>query len=433
MEKFEIVGGNRLLGNLRLKGAKNSVLPLLSASLLTEEEVTINDCPNLLDIQNMVKILSSLGVAVETDGDKIKTRGRILHNRIPDELAKEMRSSVFLLGSMLAMTGRAVTAFPGGCAIGERPIDLHIKGLRQLGVNIIETGAHIDCSISNGNGSAKNLNGADIYFKKQSVGATENLLLASVLAKGKTVLRNVAKEPEIVDLVNMLKAMGAKIYGEGGDILEIYGVESLHGTEYTPIPDRIVAGTLMVAIAMCGGSVQIQNCELSHMEAVVSKITNSSCHISSEYGITQIESEGKILPIREIVTAPYPGFPTDMQSQFVTMLTQANGISLVNERVFESRFCYVDELKKMGADIEIVHDIAVVRGGRKLHGTRVDAMDLRGGSALVLAGLCAEGMTEVGDVFHIDRGYDSLEKMLKSIGANISRKEDQNEFNAVSW
>jgi len=366
-------------------------------------------------------------VEVERSGGAVKTRGKIKNTEIPDTLAKEMRSSIFLLGSMLAMRGRAVTAYPGGCAIGDRPIDLHIKGLKQLGVKFADDDAHVDCRIPCSDGrecSAKDLKGADIFLKKPSVGATENLLLASVLARGKTVLRNVALEPEITDLVRMLNNMGAKITGEGGPILEIEGVEGLRGITYTPIPDRIVAGTMLVAVSMCGGDVKIVNCELNHLNAVTAKLRRFGCHISSKYGITHIMAEGKPTPVRELVTAPYPGFPTDMQAQFVAMLTLADGVSLVNEKVFERRFGYIEELKKLGADIDVVHDIAVVRGGKKLTGAQVRATDLRGGSALVLAGLCAEGKTTVLDAAHIDRGYESFEEMLSRLGANIQRKKD---------
>ncbi|MDD4839087.1 MAG: UDP-N-acetylglucosamine 1-carboxyvinyltransferase [Clostridia bacterium] len=426
MQKFEIVGGNRLCGCVKLKGAKNSVLPLLSASLLTEDEVTICECPNILDVENMLKILKELGVKVERDGDKIKTSGKILNTEIPDSLAREMRSSIFLIGSMLGKAGKARTAYPGGCAIGRRPIDLHIKGLKELGVSVTESTTHIDCKTpksknENGNVCTSKLHGADIYFEKVSVGATENLILASVLANGRTILRNVAREPEICDLVRMLNAMGAQIKVVGSSILEITGVESLHGIVYTPIPDRIVAGTLMVAVAMCGGEVQILNCEANHLKAITTKLANSSCNITTRYGITLIESNGAPAFMRALATAPYPGFPTDMQAQFVTMMSIANGTSLVSEKVFENRFGYVEELKKLGADIEIVHDIAVVKGNSKLKGATVKATDLRGGSALVLAGLKAEGTTYVEDIFHIDRGYESFEIMLSELGANIKR------------
>ena len=425
MSKFEIVGGNKLSGYVRLKGAKNSVLPLLSASLLTEDEVTICDCPDILDVDSMLKILKALGVTVSRNGDKITTSGKIQTTVIPDKLAREMRSSIFLLGSMLGARGKARTAYPGGCAIGERPIDLHIKGLKQLGVIINETDTHIDCylpPIVNGTKvSNRKMHGADISFQKVSVGATENLLLACVLAQGTTILRNVAREPEIVDLVRMLNAMGAHIKGEGSSVLEITGVKSLHGAIYTPIPDRIVAGTLLVAVAMCGGEVQLLNCEPNHIEAITAKLVNSSCKITTRYGITSIESKGKPEAIRELITSAYPGFPTDMQAQFVSMLSVADGLSLVSEKVFENRFGYTEELNKLGADIEIVHDIAVVKGTKKLTGATVCATDLRGGSALVLAGLVAEGNTVVEDIHHIDRGYESFEKILSLLGADIKR------------
>lgn len=425
MSKFEIVGGNRLSGCVKLKGAKNSVLPLLSASLLTDEEVTICDCPDILDVDNMLKIIKSLGVNVTKSEGKIKTSGQINNTVIPDRLAREMRSSIFLLGTMLGAKGKARTAFPGGCAIGERPIDLHIKGLKQLGAAVIETDTHIDCYLppvySGTAVSSRRMHGADISLPKVSVGATENLVMAAVLAKGTTILRNVAREPEIVDLVRLLNVMGARIRGEGSSVLEITGVKRLHGAMYTPIPDRIVAGTLLVAVAMCGGEVQLVNCDAKHIESVSSKLINSSCHISSKYGITSIESEGRPKAICEIVTAPYPEFPTDMQAQFVSMLSFADGASLVSEKVFENRFGYTDELKKMGADIEIIHDLAVVKGKESLNGTTVTATDLRGGSALVLAGLKADGKTLVDGVRHIDRGYEKFEKILASLGADIKR------------
>ncbi len=417
MEMFEIEGGQKLFGTVRLKGAKNSVLPLLSASILTDEKVTLCDCPHISDVENMMKILQHLGVNVERRGDSISTSGRISNDTIPEHLAKEMRSSVFLLGSMLAVIGSARTYFPGGCDIGLRPIDLHIDGLKQLGVEF-------DFDKENLQSRAKNLKGADILLAKSSVGATENLILAATLAKGKTYIRNAAKEPEIVDLCYLLQKMGAKIRGEGTSVIEIEGVEGLHGATYTPIGDRIVCGTLLTAVAMTGGEVDIVGANEQHIASLTSKLKNSTCKIETKYAITHIESFGAPSCVRQVETAPYPGFPTDMQAQLVSLLTIADGNSLVCERVFENRFAYATELQKMGADITIVHNIASINGVRHLTGADVFATDLRGGSALVLAGLVAVGKTKVFNVSHIDRGYENFETMLSRLGANIKRKKE---------
>lgn len=415
MEKFEIEGGNQLNGTVKIKGAKNSVLPLLCASVLTDEDVTIYDCPKILDVANMVKILKNLGVKVSCQGDSITTYGQITNDCIPFTLAKEMRSSVFMLGTMLSILGTAETYLPGGCDIGKRPIDLHISGLEQMGVKFEEDGSKLKCK-------TKGLHGADVILKKSSVGATENLILAGVLAEGKTVIENAALEPEIVDLCEMLKNMGAKITGEGTSIIEIVGVEKLSGVRYTPIPDRIVAGTILTAVAMTGGVVDIVNANEDHLTEIVKRLTNSSCKINSRYGITHIESYGAPSCIRELETAAYPGFPTDMQAQFMSMLSIADGSSIISERIFENRFGIVPELQKMGADIRLVHNIASITGVRHLVGSEVNATDLRGGSALVLAGLVATGKTVLHGINHIDRGYENLEKIFQSLGGSIVRK-----------
>ena len=413
MEKFVIGGGHRLCGSTRIKGGKNAVLPILAAAILTDEKVTIHDCPDISDIRNMLKILNSLGARTTFENSVITVSGGISVGEIPTEAAKEIRSSVFLLGPILARIKKAKVAYPGGCDIGLRPIDIHLKGFRELGIEVTEQNGYIICD-------ASGIRCADIQSDKVSVGATENLMMAAVFTKGSTFIRNAAKEPEIEDLASFLVKMGAKIKGAGSDVIEIQGVDCLHGCDYTPIPDRIVAGTLLAATAICGGDVLLENVVYEHIFSLVSKLSKSSCLIKSVCDSIYISFKSRVRAF-DIVTHPYPAFPTDMQSQFMAVAATAAGTSIITETVFETRFKQAGQLIKMGADITLRGDTAIVRGVGRLSGAEVTACELRGGAALVLAGLGAEGVTTVDGIRHIDRGYESFEKTLTQLQADITR------------
>lgn len=417
MDSFIIEGGNKLYGKVRVGAAKNSLLPLLAGALLTNEKVTFYDCPELSDIYNMLEILRVLGVETRKTGRTLEIWGGIKRSEIPAELAKVIRSSIFLLGSIITTTRRAKVAFPGGCAIGARPIDIHIKSLRALNIKITEYEDYIDCL-------ADRIIGADITFEKVSVGATENVIMASVLAEGHTTIRNAAREPEIVDLANLLNKMGAKIKNAGEEIIEIDGVKELHGAKHYPISDRIVAGTLLTAVAITGGEIEIENVNPDHIAALISKLDKTACNIQSFYDRICVSSKGRAKPF-DIETAPYPYFPTDMQPQAMVLASIADGRSRITEKIFETRFKHVDELKKMGADILVENDVATISGVGKLVGAEVDSTDLRGGAALVLAGLVAEGRTIVNKAYHIDRGYEKFEQTLSLLGAKIVRKKNE--------
>ena len=394
MKEYIINGGQPLDGALEIKGAKNSILPLMAASILTDEITVLHNCPNISDVDSMINILEGLGSKIIRSGrDVIIDNSMTDKSEIPASLAKELRSSVFLLGSLLSRHKKAKVAYPGGCDIGLRPIDIHITGLRELGIEIQEQGGYILCNCLN----AKS---ADIVLDLPSVGATENLMLASVFIKGKTVIRNCAKEPEIVDLQKFLNTMGAKIRGAGSSVIVVEGVDKLHGIDYTPIPDRIVAGTYLIAAAMCGGNVELSGVNPEHISSLISKLSKTTCkvHIKND-----------------------PGFPTDLQSQIMAMQTVSRGTSVIVENIFETRFKTASQLKKLGADITIKGRVAVIRGVKELIGAEVAASDLRGGASLVLAGLVAKGTSIVKDIHYIDRGYEDLSVELKKLGANVRR------------
>lgn len=415
MDKFVINGGNRLEGKVTVSGAKNSALKLMAASLLTKETCLIRNIPDIKDVQIMTKVLEHLGAKVKWLADRslqLKADNHLI-GEAPYELVNQMRASVIVLGPVVARFGRARVALPGGCNIGLRKLDLHLRGLEALGSRIELEHGFIEAE-------APRLRGALISLDFPSVGATENLLMAAVLAKGTTVIENAAREPEICDLVNFLKKMGAKIKGAGTPTLTIEGVEELRGAEYTVVTDRIEAGTFMTAAAITGGDVLIQNIRPNILEMVMTKLR--------EAGITVVETGGGIRVTAstrpkaiEIATLPYPGFPTDMQPQIMSLLSIADGTSIITENVFESRFLFVEELIKMGSDIRCEGHHAVIKGVDKLYGTTVTAMDLRGGAALVTAALASEGQAVVENVEHIDRGYEDFEKKLKSLGADITR------------
>ncbi len=415
MDKFMIDGGNKLYGTVNLQRAKNTVLPILAASILTDEQVKIRGIPPIVDVENMLRILTELGCKVtrQKDYTVIDSSNAVSHE-IPSSLTKELRSSVFMLGSVLARFHRAKISYPGGCDIGLRPIDLHLLGLKRLGVEITEEGGYITCE-------ADKIVGNEILLDFPSVGATENILLASVKAEGRTIIQNAAKEPEIVDLQNFLNLMGAKIKGAGSETIVVEGVQRLHGVEYTPIGDRIEAGTYLIAGAICGGKIQIKGIFPENISALLHKLRENGCKIYTKNDKIVLSSTGKLKSADLIETMPFPGFPTDMQAQYTTLCTIAKGTTVVVENLFETRYKYAGELKRMGADITVRGRTAIVRGVETLHGATVTASDLRGGAALVLAGLKAEGQTTVLDVSHIDRGYADFEYKIRALGGVIRR------------
>ncbi|MGI6092374.1 MAG: UDP-N-acetylglucosamine 1-carboxyvinyltransferase [Veillonellaceae bacterium] len=417
MEKLIIHGGNRLTGTVKISGAKNAVLPLIAAGLLGTTPSTLDEVPDLEDVRTFSEVLAHLGVAAKHDPDK-KTleidSTNITSHEAPYEFVRKMRASFLVMGPLLARVGKAKISLPGGCAIGTRPIDLHLKGFEALGAEIEIGHGYIEATAPRG------LTGARIYLDFPSVGATENIMMAACMAKGQTILENPAHEPEIVDLANYLNVMGARIRGAGTNVIKIEGVSELKGRNYTVIPDRIEAGTYMVAAAMTGGDVWIENALTEHLKPVVAKLKEAGANIEEDINGVRVWGDGKIKAV-DIKTLPYPGFPTDMQAQFMAMMTVAHGTSIVSETVFENRFMHVDELKRMGACIKIEGRSAVVEGVPKLTGCPVKATDLRAGAAMVLAGLVAEGKTEIGYIHHIDRGYDKLVEKLRGIGAEIDR------------
>ncbi|MBO5412553.1 MAG: UDP-N-acetylglucosamine 1-carboxyvinyltransferase [Clostridia bacterium] len=415
MDKFMIDGGERLYGKLTAQSAKNTVLPLLAAAVLTDEQVKIRGVPTINDVENMLHILREVGCKIERQNDvAIIDSSNAVSHEIPARLTKELRSSVFMLGSVLTRFHRAKISYPGGCDIGLRPIDLHLLGLKRLGVKIVEKDGFIDCI-------AEKLTGAEILLDFPSVGATENIILAGVKAEGTTVIRNAAKEPEIVDLQNFLNAMGGKIRGAGGGTIVIEGVKRLHGVDYRPIGDRIEVGTYLIATASCGGEIEIDGVPPENIAALLHKLRENGCKIHTENDKIVLRSDGRLKSVDLVETMPFPGFPTDMQAQYSALCCTAKGTTLVVENLFETRYRYAAELKRMGADITVRGRTAMIRGVNALHGACVTAGDLRGGAALVVAGLKAEGRSTVLDLSHIDRGYADFEGKLRSLGAKIRR------------
>ena len=415
MDKYIIDGGEKLYGKVEIQSAKNTVLPLLAASVLTDEQVKIRGVPTIIDVENMLRILSEVGCEIKRQKDcAVIDSSNAVSHEIPPRLTKELRSSVFMLGSVLTRFRKAKISYPGGCDIGLRPIDLHLSGLKRLGVEISEEGGYIECK-------ANRLVGAEILLDFPSVGATENIILAAVKAEGRTVIRNAAKEPEIVDLQNFLNAMGARVRGAGGGTVVIEGVKRLHGVEYTPMKDRIEAGTYLIAAASCGGEIETEGVFSENIAALLHKLRENGCKIHTKNDKIILRSDGKLKSVDLVETMPFPGCPTDMQAQYSALCTTASGTTLVVENLFETRYKYAAELKRMGADITVRDRTAVIRGVEKLHGARVTASDLRGGAALVVAALKAEGKSEVIDVSHIDRGYSDFEYKLKKLGGKIRR------------
>lgn len=416
LDKLVIEGGRPLSGSIRIHGAKNAALPILAASLLTDGKVQLRNVPRLLDIEVMLDILGRLGCKAVQVGDTVTVdTGSADSSHVPEDLMKQMRSSIFLMGPLLSRFGEVCIYQPGGCAIGERKIDLHLKGLAALGAQIEETDHQIWCR-------ATKLSGNDIHLDFPSVGATENIMMAAAMAEGTTVITNAAREPEIADLQNFLNAMGARIMGAGTGTITIQGVPKLYPCDYEIIPDRIVAGTVLIAAAATRGTVTLTHCNPSHITSLLQVLRRTGVQIGACNDIITISCAGRPKAVERIVTSPYPSFPTDLQSQVMVLLSLADGLSLMKETVFEGRFKHVDELVRMGADITVDMNSAFIRGVSRLYGATVEATDLRAGAALVIAGLAAQGKTFVEQVHHIDRGYDRIELMFNHLGANMHRE-----------
>lgn len=422
MEQYVIKGGNPLYGEVEIGGAKNAALAILAAAIMTDETVTIDNLPNVRDINVLLQAIEEIGAHVErVDIHKVKINGSFIRGvNVDNEFIRRIRASYYLIGALLGKYKHAEVALPGGCDIGSRPIDLHMKGFRSMGADIdIAHGLVI--------ARAKELKGTHIYMDKVSVGATINIMMAAAMADGKTVIENAAKEPHVVDVANFLNSMGANIRGAGTDVIRIVGVERLHATEYSVIPDQIEAGTFMFAVAAAGGNVLVKNVIPKHLEATTAKLLEVGCQVEEFDDSVRVISDGH-LRHTQVTTLPYPGFPTDMQPQMAVLLGIAEGTSTVTESIFENRFKYVDELTRMGADINVESNIAIISGVKRYTGARVNAPDLRAGAALVIAGLAAEGITVVDDIYYIQRGYEALEEKLTKIGAKIARVEDEKEL-----
>ena len=414
MSSIVIEGGRPLVGTVKISSAKNAVLPVLAASLLTESQCIIEDAPELEDVKVMIEVLKSLGARAQREGDSIKiTASEINSFEAPYDLVRKMRASFLVMGPLLARKGRARISMPGGCAIGSRPIDLHLKGFAALGAEIELGHGYVEAK-------SKKLTGSTIYLDFPSVGATENIMMAAALAEGQTTIENAAKEPEIIDIANFLNSMGAKIRGAGTDIIKIEGVKELSGISYTVIPDRIETGTFLVAGAITGGNILLENVVPEHLKPVIAKLIECGATITEEPEGLRVIGNGRPMA-SDVKTMPYPGFPTDMQAQIMAYLSTALGTSMVIETVFENRFMHVEELKRMGAKIKIEGRSAVIEGVEKLSGAPVKATDLRAGAALILAGLAAEGTTRVMNTYHIDRGYVNIVEKLQNLGASIKK------------
>ena len=415
MEKILVKNSLNLRGTVRISGAKNAALPILAASILGTEDIVLEDVPELKDVEIMTEVLKSLGSDVKKIGkNKLIINSKNLNSYVTKyELMSKMRASFLVMGPLLGRLGKTVNSLPGGCNIGSRPIDLHLKGFEALG-------AVIENNVGDITATAEELKGSRIYLDFPSVGATENIIMAAVLAEGETVIENAAMEPEIVDLANFLRKMGANVTGAGTSTIKIKGVEKLKGCTHQIIPDRIEAGTFMVAAAITCGDIVVENVISSHMKPVIAKLEEAGCEVIEEDDRIRVIGNENLKGI-SIKTLPYPGFPTDMQAQFLALMTQLRGNSSVIETVFENRFMHADELNKMGADINVNGKEALLNGPKKLTGTKVRATDLRAGAALILAGLVADGTTEISDIYHIDRGYEDIEEKFRKLGADIER------------
>ena len=418
MDKIVVKGGPALHGEVKASGAKNAALPILASSLLGDGKSVYRNVPDLVDVATMLKVLRTMGCGAERLTGRHKGVCEVAADgpitpEAPYELVKTMRASVLVLGPLVARFGRARVSLPGGCAIGARPIDQHLKGLKALGAEITLTEGYVEAR-------AKRLKGATFNFDLITVTGTENVMMAAVLAKGRTVLENCAREPEVEELAKVLNKMGARIEGAGTSVMTIEGVDSLRPVEHTILPDRIEAGTLLVAAAISGGDVLVKHAQPEHMEAVVLKLREAGCAITTENGGMRCKAPKTLHPVN-VTTTEHPGFPTDMQAQLMVLMCVANGTSVISENIFENRFMHVAELHRMGADITIQGPTAVVKGVKKLSGAPVMATDLRASASLILAGLRADGRTDVARVYHLDRGYERLERKLRGLGADIRR------------
>jgi UDP-N-acetylglucosamine 1-carboxyvinyltransferase len=426
MDRILIRGGNRLTGKLPISGAKNSALTLMPCALLTEEPGTLRNLPRLADVDSFGHLLNQLGVSTEIEGARPSDFGRVMTMRAgrltsteaPYDIVRKMRASILVLGPLVARAGEATVSLPGGCSIGNRPIDLHLKALEAMGAEIEIAAGYVKATAPGGR-----LPGGRVTFPIVSVGATENAVMAAVLAKGGTVIENAAREPEIVDLCNLLLAMGASISGVGTERLEIEGVDRLHGATYRVMPDRIEAGSYACAAAITGGAVELVGVKVDDMRATIAALIDAGVKVEEKGSSLFVSSDGKLKPLT-LSTAPFPGFATDMQAQFMAMLCKADGASVLTETIFENRYMHVPELARMGADIQVRGRTAVVRGVDHLVGAPVMATDLRASMSLIIAGLVADGQTEVSRVYHLDRGYERLEEKLQAVGADIERVGD---------
>lgn len=416
MDKIVINGGEKLRGTVETCGAKNAALPILVSSLLTGEWCTFHNVPDLVDVKTILKLLNGLGAEIERDGRTLRIRTKQVENQEASyDLVKTMRASILVLGPLVARTGRARVSMPGGCAIGARPVNLHIKALQELGAHIELREGYVEATTSG-------LKGATIFFDTSTVTGTENIMMAAVLARGKTVLKNAAREPEVENLAEVLNGMGARIRGAGTEEITIEGVEYLDSVEGSIIPDRVEAGTFMIAAAITRGDVVIDKCRPSHLDALVVKLREAGSVVDIMENKIRVAG-GSIVQSVDATTLPYPGFPTDLQAQMVALMSVANGISVIRETVFENRFMHVNELVRMGANITLDGNRAIVKGVQRLKGAPVMATDLRASASLILAGLAAEGRTELGRVYHLDRGYERIEEKLSQLGADIRRVE----------
>lgn len=416
MGEFVVEGGHALSGKVRVQGAKNAALPILAASVISEGPILLENCPDITDVHNMLGILSELGISCSMRGNRVEIDPSKANSAVmPESLSKKLRSSIFMLGPLLSRFGRAVCTYPGGCEIGHRPVDLHLRGLAALGADIGEERGCIVCT-------GKNMHGADIHLDYPSVGATENIIMAAVTAKGDTCITNAAREPEIEDLQRFLNALGCSVCGAGTSTVYIKGGINPGGSvRHTVMPDRIAAGTLLCAVAAAGGEVELTSVSAEHLGSMIAKLREAGCSIFQQEDRLTIACHGRPQEIKLIETLPYPGFPTDMQAQFFALCTMARGTSVIVENVFENRFRHGAELAKMGASVTIKDRTAIIRGAEKLSGASVFAHDLRCGAALVIAALGAEGITTVHNTQFIDRGYERLEETLNSLGARIAR------------
>jgi UDP-N-acetylglucosamine 1-carboxyvinyltransferase len=414
VEKILIIGGKKLSGTVKISGSKNASLPILVATLLTDEDCLVKNVPHLQDVETILALLRILGKRISRQNKNIKISStHSLNSEAPYELVKKMRASILVMGPLLGRLGRVRASLPGGCAIGARPINLHLQGFRKLGARVSLERGYVQLD-------APKLHGGNIYLDFPSVGATENLMMAATRAKGKTIIENAASEPEVQDLANFLNKMGAKIKGAGTNIIEIDGVNTLSGTTHEVIPDRIETGTFMVAAAVTGGDVVIRGANPEHLEAVITKLREAGAKITLNSKEIRV-SGGKNLKATDIETVPYPGFPTDMQAQWMVLMSLSKGTSIITETVFENRFLHVGELQRMGSNIQVKGNSAIVKGVSKLSGAPVMATDLRASAALILAALSAEGKTEIFGVNHLDRGYEDFEGKLRRLGARIKR------------